>query len=65
MKKTYMTPEMEIHKITTSALLTGSIGSDNLGGLGGYGGVDENGELEPSSRMLDDMLDDMLGLPSM
>ena len=23
------------------------------------------GELEPSSRMLDDMLDDMLGLPSM
>ena len=52
---------MEIHKITTSALLTGSIGSDNLGGLGGYGGVDENGELEPSSRMLDDLLNEGLG----
>lgn len=62
-----MAPEMEIHEIKSPMLLTGStgVGTDSLGGFGGYGGVDENGELEPSSRMLDDMLDDMLGLPSM
>lgn len=68
MKKNYMAPKMEIHEIKSPMLLTGStgVGTDSLGGFGGYGGVDTGGgELEPSSRMLDDMLDDMLGLPSM
>lgn len=56
MKKIYMTPEMEMVQIKTPVLLTGSIGSEELGGLGGYGGVDENGDNIPASRLLDDLL---------
>ena len=56
MKKIYMTPEVEIVQIKTPVLLAGSIGSDELGGLGGYGGIDEEGDVIPSSRLFDDLL---------
>ena len=56
MKKIYMTPEVEVVQIKTPVLLTGSIGSVDLGGLGGYGGIDEEGDIIPSSRLLDDLL---------
>jgi hypothetical protein len=63
MKKNYMAPEMEIHEIKSPMLLTGStgVGTDSLGGFGGYGGVDAGGGEDPASRMLDDLLNEGLG----
>jgi len=63
MKKNYMAPEMEIHEIKSPVLLTGStgVGTDSLGGFGGYGGVDTGGGEDPASRMLDDLLNEGLG----
>lgn len=48
-----MIPEVEIVRMKSPVLLTGSIVSEDLGGLGGFGGVDENGEENPSARMLE------------
>jgi hypothetical protein len=54
---------MEIHEIKSPMLLTGStgVGTDSLGGFGGYGGVDTGGGEDPASRMLDDLLNEGLG----
>ena len=49
MKKEYMTPNTEIAIIETPALLAGSITTD-LSGLGGFGGIDDTGTLNPSSQ---------------
>ena len=63
MKKNYMAPEMEIHEIKSPVLLTGStgVGTDSLGGFGGYGGIDTGGGEDPASRMLDGLLNEGLG----
>ena len=52
MKKTYLTPEvqtMHVRTITMIAASGGTINSDLLTDVT-YGGVDENGEMEPSAR---------------
>lgn len=59
MKKKYMTPNTEIAIIETPALLAGSITTD-LSGLGGFGGIDDTGTLNPSSQELED-LEKLLG----
>ena len=62
MKKEYMTPTTEITIIETQALLTGSGGitSPDLPGLDGFGGIDTDGSLTPSSREFED-LEKLLG----
>lgn len=59
MKKEYMTPNTEIAIIETPALLAGSITTD-IPGLGGFGGIDDTGTLNPSSQELED-LEKLLG----
>ena len=47
-KKEYMTPSMELIDMDALTLLAGSgVTSDDIG----YGGVDENGELDPSAPL--------------
>ncbi len=54
MKKTYMIPALEVVCIQSQPLLTGSgVNTDGIG----YGGVDTDGTMEPSSRVLLDLLD--------
>ncbi|MBQ9231172.1 MAG: hypothetical protein IJ190_08325 [Prevotella sp.] len=56
-RKEYKAPMMEVFQMRNLELLTGSgVGNTDLGI--GYGGVDESGDLEPSSRLLDEMLGD-------
>ena len=52
MKKTYMTPEVLTMNVRTTTLMGNSdaINSDTLEGMGGYGGVDEEGTKDPSAR---------------
>lgn len=59
MKKEYMTPNMEIAIIETPALLAGSITTD-IPGLGGFGGIDDTGDMIPKSQELED-LEKLLG----
>ncbi len=60
MKKKYITPEMEIAIIETPVLLAGSGVTTDLDGFGGFGGIDIDGNLNPSSRELED-LENLLG----
>ena len=62
MKKEYMAPTTEITIIETQAILTGSgsISSTDLPGFGGFGGIDDTGDLVPSSQELED-LENLLG----
>ena len=49
MKKEYMTPTVEEIKIANTYLLTGSdVKSNGLPGMDGYGGTDDEGEIDPS-----------------
>ena len=49
MKATYITPGMEIEEISVESMIaTSGVHSDEYGI--GYGGVDEDGSLTPSSR---------------
>jgi hypothetical protein len=52
MKKTYITPEVLTMNVRTMTLLGNSdaINGDTLQGMGGYGGVDEEGTKDPSAR---------------
>ena len=52
MKKTYMTPEVLTMNVRTTTLMGNSdaINSDTLEGMGGYGGVDEEGTKDPAAR---------------
>ena len=52
MKKTYITPEVLTMNVRTTTLMGNSdaINSDTLEGMGGYGGVDEEGTKDPSAR---------------
>ena len=59
MKKKYMTQNKEIAIIERPALVAGSITTD-LSGLGGFGGIDDTGTLNPSSQELED-LENLLG----
>ena len=50
MKKEYMIPTVEEIKIANTYLLSGSgVDSTGLPGMGGYGGLDEEGEIIPSA----------------
>jgi len=51
MKKTYKTPETEVLNLTVENIIASSIISSDVGI--GYGGVDSNGSIEPSSRIVD------------
>ena len=57
MKKTYMSPLCEEIKLNSRCTLLNSsgVGIDNLEGFEGYGGVDEGGTLDPSSREFDEL----------
>ncbi len=51
MKKNYIAPSVEITKVALQQMVTASDGfTTNQEGLGGYGGVDEEGKVTPSSR---------------
>lgn len=55
--KKYVTPMMEVFRMRNLELLTGSgVGNSDLGI--DYGGIDEHGDMEPSSRLLDELLGD-------
>ncbi|MBQ9678472.1 MAG: hypothetical protein IJV44_10095 [Prevotella sp.] len=48
---------MEVFRMRNLELLTGSgVGNSDLGI--DYGGIDEHGDMEPSSRLLDELLGD-------
>jgi hypothetical protein len=47
MKKTYLQPSMAMDIMITESMICGSVTSDN--GIG-YGGVDEDGIIDPASR---------------
>ena len=49
MKKTYLQPSTEMVIIGTTTMICGSEGVSSDNGID-YGGVDEEGELEPASR---------------
>jgi hypothetical protein len=57
MKKTYITPQMEITEMETASMLANS---DSIKGLDGtsYGGVDEDGTKDPASRQWNGWDDD-------
>ena len=59
MKKTYLSPQVLIVDIRGQQILVGSeVGATGLDGFGGYGGVDEDGEKDPSARRRRDVWDD-------
>jgi len=49
MKKTYIEPSIMVAYIGTTAMICGSEGVTSDKGID-YGGVDEDGELDPASR---------------
>ena len=49
MKKTYLQPSTVMVMVETGVILTGSAGVMSNNGIG-YGGVDEEGSLDPASR---------------
>ena len=54
MKKTYFAPTTEVVNCEVAELLTGSeVGSGDYGI--GYGGIDSEGEHEPSSHFMEDL----------
>lgn len=54
MKKTYFAPTTEVVNCEVAELLTGSeVGSEDYGI--GYGGIDSEGEHEPSSHFMEDL----------
>ena len=50
MKKAYMKPRVKILPVSSDELLAGSVTADINGDTIGYGGVDENGELDPGAK---------------
>lgn len=50
MKKNYITPIVEIHLLNSQEVLSSVSDSISSSNGVGYGGVDEEGELDPSSR---------------
>lgn len=59
MKKTYMKPETQTVNVRPMTMIAASdsINSDQLEGVT-YGGVDEEGELDPASRRANDWDDE-------
>lgn len=57
MKKTYMQPQVHVAFIGTTTFICGSQDIKSDKGIG-YGGVDEEGTLEPSARRHYDDWDD-------
>jgi hypothetical protein len=55
MKKTYLQPSMAMDIMMTESMICNSVTSEN--GIG-YGGVDENGTIDPASRRHRDMWED-------
>ena len=60
MKKTYMSPLCEEIKLNSHYTLLSGSGVSGGDGLvdAGYGGIDENGELDPASREFDEFDED-------
>ena len=56
MKKIYMTPDMEIVEVKPIQLLTGSGEGVNGNGIP-YGGVDEEGNMEPGAPSMFELSD--------
>ena len=57
MKKIYLGPTTQVVTIDASLILAGSVGVTSTKGIQ-YGGVDENGSLDPASRRRDNNWDD-------
>ena len=53
-KKEYMTPSLVVMEISTTAfLMVSGVGSEGID----YGGVDENGSLEPTAPTMPDAIE--------
>jgi hypothetical protein len=53
-KKDYKTPSLMVTEIATTAfLMTSGVGSEGID----YGGVDENGSLEPTAPIMPDAIE--------
>ena len=53
-RKDYMTPSLMVTEIATTAfLMMSGVGSEDID----YGGVDENGSLEPTAPIMPDEID--------
>ena len=53
-KKDYMTPSLMVTEIATTAfLMVSGVGSEDID----YGGVDENGSLEPTAPTMPDAIE--------
>lgn len=57
MKKTYLEPNTQVVTIDAGVILAGSVGVTSTKGIQ-YGGVDEDGSLDPASRRSNDHWED-------
>lgn len=57
MKKTYQEPTTQVVTIDAGVILAGSVGVTSTKGIQ-YGGVDEDGSLDPASRRRNDHWED-------
>ena len=57
MKQTYLQPSTEMDIMVTEGMVCGSVSSSEDFGIG-YGGVDEEGTLDPASRRRRDVWED-------
>ena len=57
MKKTYIEPSVEMDGMETEAFICGSQGVTSNNGIT-YGGVDEDGDIDPASRVNRDVWDE-------
>ena len=60
MKKTYIAPAIKVVKLNTERMIAQStLGTNALGGFGGYGGVDTGGTIVPSVKQNNGLLDNL------
>ena len=57
MKKTYIEPSIEMEGMEAEAFICGSQGVTSNNGIT-YGGVDEDGDIDPASRVNRDVWDE-------
>ena len=52
MKKTYIIPQVNTVRLQAERMLAGSnaLSASGIDGFGGYGGIDEDGSLDPNAK---------------